>query len=109
MTSAETIKGVLIPASTDLQAHGYSHLLLDDHRGIYLIHHCRKSMRLTLLNRTRVEIHGHVLRPSTFGEHPRMFVDSYRSADAYLNFEQNLESAVHKREGHANAVGDVAV
>lgn len=81
-----TVKGVLIPASADMLAHGYSHLLLDDHRGVYLIHHCRKSQRLNMLNRTRVEIHGLMERP-TAGEHPRLFVESYKSADTYLNFE----------------------
>ncbi len=78
----KTVCGILIPASRDLINHGYSHLLLDDHRGIYLVHSCRKSARLNLLNRTRVEIEGAVIRVP--GEHPRLYVNHYAIADSEL-------------------------
>lgn len=77
-----TVRGILIPASRDLIDRGYSHLLIDDDRGIYLVHRCRKSARLNRLNRTRVEIEGAVWKVE--GEHPRLFVRNYALADAVL-------------------------
>lgn len=80
----KSVKGILIPASPDLQDHGISHLLLDDHRGIYLIHSSKKSARMAALNRTRVEIQGLLLKTPA-GEHPHLYVNSYSSADNYLS------------------------
>lgn len=77
------VHGILIPASQDLIDHGYSHLLIDDNRGIYLVHRCRKSARLSKLNRTRVEIEGAVWKVE--GEHPRLFVRRYSLADSLLS------------------------
>lgn len=77
-----TVCGILIPASKDLIDHGYSHLLIDDDRGIFLVHRCRKSARLSKLNRTRVEIEGTVWKVE--GEHPRLFVRNYVLADSIL-------------------------
>lgn len=79
----KTVRGILIPASRDLINHGYSHLLIDDDRGIYLVHRCRKTARLNRLNRTRVEIEGAVWKVE--GEHPRLYVRNYALADDVLS------------------------